>query len=81
MVTVTGSNKMSAGNALLNGTDYAVSTGGLIGMMKNLSTRLAQYNISVNDVAPAMIGGTGMIPDPNRSQKLWKKSRFGGWEP
>jgi 3-oxoacyl-[acyl-carrier protein] reductase len=32
-------------------------------MMKNLSTRLAEFNISVNDVAPAMIGDTGMIPD------------------
>jgi 3-oxoacyl-[acyl-carrier protein] reductase len=31
--------------------------------MKNLSTRLAEYNISVNDVAPAMIGETGMIPN------------------
>ena len=43
-------------------TDYAASKGGLTGMMKNLSTRLAEYNISVNDVAPAMIGETGMIP-------------------
>jgi 3-oxoacyl-[acyl-carrier protein] reductase len=33
------------------------------GMMRNLSTRLAQFNISVNDVAPAMIGETGMIPN------------------
>ena len=32
-------------------------------MMKNLATRVAEYNISVNDVAPAMIGDTGMIPD------------------
>ena len=32
-------------------------------MMKNLSSRLAEYNISVNDVAPAMIGDTGMIPN------------------
>lgn len=31
-------------------------------MMKNLASRLAQYNISVNDVAPAMIGNTGLIP-------------------
>ena len=31
-------------------------------MMKNLATRLAEYNISVNDVAPAMIGDTGMVP-------------------
>src|SRR3954452_14408548 len=41
--------------------DYAASKGGLTGMMKNLSTRLAEYNISVNDVAPAMIGDTGML--------------------
>jgi 3-oxoacyl-[acyl-carrier protein] reductase len=33
------------------------------GMMKNLATRLAEFNISVNDVAPAMIGDTGLIPD------------------
>lgn len=31
-------------------------------MMKNLSARLAPYNISVNDVAPAMVGNTGVIP-------------------
>ncbi|KAJ6156374.1 hypothetical protein N7497_005259 [Penicillium chrysogenum] len=42
---------------------YAASKGGLTGMMKNLSTRLAEFNISVNDVAPAMIGDTGMIPN------------------
>jgi 3-oxoacyl-[acyl-carrier protein] reductase len=43
--------------------DYAASKAGLTGMMKNLSSRLAQYNISVNDVAPAMIGDTGMLPN------------------
>ena len=32
-------------------------------MMKNLSTRLAEFNITVNDVSPAMIGETGMIPN------------------
>ncbi|KAJ5082692.1 hypothetical protein N7532_011735 [Penicillium argentinense] len=47
----------------INGCHYAASKGGLTGMMKNLSTRLAEYNISVNDVAPAMIGDTGMIPN------------------
>lgn len=31
-------------------------------MMKTLSTRLAEYDISVNDAAPAMIGDTGMVP-------------------
>ena len=44
------------------GCHYAASKGGLMGMMKNLSTTLAPYNISVNDVAPAMVGNTGMIP-------------------
>lgn len=39
-------------------------------MMKNLSTRLAEYNISVNDVAPAMVGGTGMIPNADMFQGL-----------
>ncbi|KKZ68357.1 3-oxoacyl-[acyl-carrier protein] reductase [[Emmonsia] crescens] len=47
----------------INGCHYAASKGGMTGMMKNLSTRLAGYNISVNDVAPAMIGETGMIPN------------------
>lgn len=46
-----------------NLSDYASSKGGMTGMMRNLSTRLAEYNISVNDVAPAMIGDTGMIPN------------------
>jgi 3-oxoacyl-[acyl-carrier protein] reductase len=44
-------------------TDYAASKGGLGGMMRNLSAKLAPLNISVNDVAPALIGETGMIPN------------------
>ncbi len=32
-------------------------------MMKNLAAKLAPLNISVNDVAPALIGETGMIPN------------------
>ncbi|GKZ29222.1 hypothetical protein AbraIFM66950_003835 [Aspergillus brasiliensis] len=47
----------------INGCHYAASKAGLTGMMKNLATRLAEFNISVNDVAPAMIGDTGMIPN------------------
>ncbi|RAK76788.1 SDR family NAD(P)-dependent oxidoreductase [Aspergillus fijiensis CBS 313.89] len=47
----------------INGCHYAASKAGMTGMMKNLSTRLAEYNISVNDVAPAIIGDTGMIPN------------------
>lgn len=53
----------SALQCMLTYADYASSKGGLTGMMRNLSTRLAEFNISVNDVAPAMIGHTGMIPN------------------
>jgi 3-oxoacyl-[acyl-carrier protein] reductase len=31
----------------INGPHYAASKGGMTGLMKNLSTRLAEYNISV----------------------------------
>ncbi|KAJ6109089.1 hypothetical protein N7486_001323 [Penicillium sp. IBT 16267x] len=54
---------IAASGGGINGCHYAASKGGLTGMMKNLSTRLAEHNISVNDVAPAMIGETGMIPN------------------
>jgi 3-oxoacyl-[acyl-carrier protein] reductase len=47
----------------LNGAHYAASKGGLTSMMKNLSTRLASHNVTVNDVSPAMIGETGLIPN------------------
>lgn len=50
-------------NMKLMCVDYAASKGGLTAMMKNLSLHLAEYKITVNDVAPAMIGSTGMIPD------------------
>ncbi|KAJ8100214.1 hypothetical protein POJ06DRAFT_252075 [Lipomyces tetrasporus] len=47
----------------INGCHYAASKAGVTGMMKNLANKLAQHGITVNDVAPAMIGATGMIPD------------------
>lgn len=46
----------------VQGCHYAASKGGLMAMMKNLSTTLAPFNISVNDVAPAMVGNTGLLP-------------------
>lgn len=46
-------------------------------MMKNLSTRLAEYNISVNDVAPAMIGDTGMIPNTDIAPEVTKNVPIG----
>ncbi|KAK6611973.1 3-ketoacyl-acyl carrier protein reductase [Botrytis cinerea] len=54
---------IAAYGAGLNGCHYAASKGGLTSMMKNLSLHLAEYKITVNDVAPAMIGNTGMIPN------------------
>ncbi|CAD6457412.1 1c3199b8-a001-44c7-8605-d60208327d91 [Sclerotinia trifoliorum] len=54
---------IAAYGAGINGCHYAASKGGLTSMMKNLSLHLAEYKITVNDVAPAMIGNTGMIPN------------------
>jgi len=47
----------------INGCHYAASKAGLQGMMRNLARRHAAQGITVNDVAPAMIGETGMIPN------------------
>jgi len=47
----------------INGCQYAASKAGLTGMVKNLAQKLAPDGITVNDVAPAMIGETGMIPN------------------
>lgn len=47
----------------INGCHYAASKAGLMGMCKNLALKLAGDGITVNDVAPAMIGETGMIPN------------------
>ncbi|KAK8056464.1 hypothetical protein PG993_001691 [Apiospora rasikravindrae] len=41
----------------------AASKAGLTGMMKNLANKHAHVGITFNDVAPAMIGETGLIPD------------------
>ncbi|ROW12021.1 hypothetical protein VPNG_05220 [Cytospora leucostoma] len=46
----------------INGCHYAASKSGLQGLMRNLSRKLAGDGITVNDVAPAMIGDTGMVP-------------------
>ncbi|OIW27716.1 3-oxoacyl-reductase [Coniochaeta ligniaria NRRL 30616] len=47
----------------INGCHYAASKAGLTGLMKNLANKHAKDGITFNDVAPAMIGDTGMIPD------------------
>lgn len=50
----------------INGCHYAASKAGLQGMMRNLARKTAHQGITVNDVAPAMIGETGMIPDASK---------------
>ncbi|KOS18266.1 3-oxoacyl-reductase FabG [Escovopsis weberi] len=47
----------------INGCHYAASKAGLMGLVKNLAMKHAADGITVNDVAPAMIGATGMVPD------------------
>jgi len=47
----------------INGCHYAASKAGLHGLMKSLATKHAKDGVTVNDVAPAMIGETGLIPD------------------
>lgn len=42
-------------------------------MMRNLSTHLTAHNISVNDVSPAMVGSTGMIPNADAVPGLTDK--------
>ncbi|KAL7911706.1 short chain dehydrogenase [Trichoderma velutinum] len=49
----------------INGCHYAASKAGLNGMMRNLADKLGKSGITVNSVAPAMIGDTGLIPDPS----------------
>ncbi|KAI0392503.1 3-oxoacyl-reductase [Xylariaceae sp. FL0594] len=46
----------------INACHYAASKGGLSAMMRNLAAKHAKSGVTVNDVAPAMIGNTGMIP-------------------
>ena len=48
----------------INGCHYAASKAGLNGMMKNIAPKLGRAGITANSVAPAMIGDTGLIPDP-----------------
>ncbi|GAB0138713.1 hypothetical protein EsDP_00006939 [Epichloe bromicola] len=48
----------------LNGCHYAASKGALCSMGLNLATVLAPDGVTVNIVAPAMIGSTGMIATP-----------------
>lgn len=54
---------IAAGGTSINGCHYSASKAGLQGLSKNLANKLGKDGITCNDVAPAMITGTGMIPD------------------
>lgn len=54
---------IAATGTSINGCHYSASKAGLQGLSKNLAIKLAKDGITCNDVAPAMIVGTGMIKD------------------
>ncbi|KAK4493907.1 hypothetical protein PRZ48_015092 [Zasmidium cellare] len=54
---------IAAGGTSINGCHYSASKAGVQGLSKNLAIKLGKNGITCNDVAPAMITGTGMIPD------------------
>ncbi|KAK3683350.1 hypothetical protein B0T22DRAFT_246175 [Podospora appendiculata] len=58
---------LAAHGASINGCHYAASKAGLHGLMKSLAAKHARDGITVNDVAPGMIGETGMIPDASHT--------------
>ena len=53
---------IAAGGTSINGCHYSASKAGVQGMSKNLANKMSKEGITFNDVAPAMITGTGMIP-------------------
>ncbi|KAI7158469.1 DnaJ-domain-containing protein [Hortaea werneckii] len=53
---------IAAGGTSINGCHYSASKAGLQGLSKNLANKLGKDGITFNDVAPAMITDTGMIP-------------------
>lgn len=53
---------IAAGGTSINGCHYSASKAGVQGLSKNLANKMGKDGITFNDVAPAMITGTGMIP-------------------
>lgn len=54
---------IAAGGTSINGCHYSASKAGVQGLAKNLAAKMGKSGITFNDVAPAMITETGMIPD------------------
>lgn len=53
---------IAAGGTSINGCHYSASKAGMQGLSKNLASKMGKDGITFNDVAPAMITETGMIP-------------------
>nr|POE89829.1 3-oxoacyl-[acyl-carrier-protein] reductase fabg [Quercus suber] len=54
---------IAAGGTSIMGCHYSASKAGVQGLSKNLANKMGKDGITFNDVAPAMITGTGMIRD------------------
>ncbi|KAK5108374.1 hypothetical protein LTR62_008404 [Meristemomyces frigidus] len=53
---------IAAGGTSINGCHYSASKAGIQGLSKNLAAKMGRSGVTFNDIAPAMITGTGMIP-------------------
>lgn len=62
----------------LVGAHYASSKAGLLGLMHAVAPQLAPHGVTVNTVAPALIGDTGMLPGgPNPEPELLERIPVG----
>jgi 3-oxoacyl-[acyl-carrier protein] reductase len=65
-------------NGGIVGAHYAASKAGLHGMMHHIAPRVAGQGVTVNALAPALIGDTRMLPiDPGSSNNALPVGRLG----
>ncbi len=57
---------VAALNGGVIGPHYAASKAALHGLMHYLAPRVAEYNVTINTIAPALIAGTRMLPEDSR---------------
>jgi 3-oxoacyl-[acyl-carrier protein] reductase len=69
---------VAALNGGIVGAHYAASKAGLHGLMHHLATRVAGQGVTVNALAPALIGDTRMLPtDPDTANSAIPVGRLG----
>jgi 3-oxoacyl-[acyl-carrier protein] reductase len=65
-------------NGGIVGAHYAASKAGLHGMMHHIAPRVAGHGVTVNALAPALIGDTRMLPtDPDSENNALPVGRLG----